>query len=391
MKRLLSVLLVVAIVVTILPAEFLMASAEQSGDYIYSTSNSNATITGYTGAGGAITIPSKLGTYNVTSIGYQAFDGFTGITSVTIPNSVTSMGDYAFCDSGIKSITISNKIKSIGVCAFDSCPLTSVTFPNSVLNIGNYAFECCTALKSVTIPKSMTRIGIRAFYECSSLTSVIIPNSVTKMWDNTFEGCNSLVIFCNKDSYAHTYAVYEGIPYKYFVEAYKVTLISLANIVVNSTKRLTATISPSNASFKSIAWTSSNPIIATISSNGLVTAKAVGKAIITGTAKDGSGKKATCVITVIPKTPVLVKSSRVSSTSINISWGTVTDATNYVLYHYNPITKAYINIKTTTAESYINTGLKKGVTYTYKVRAYKTVSGVKIFSGYSAATSTKTY
>ena len=116
------------------------------------------------------------------------------LTSVTIGNSVTSIGENAFyyC-SGLTSIEIPNSVTSIGESAFSCCSgLTSVTIPNSVTSIGESAFYGCFGLTSVTIPNSVTSIGNSAFYYCSSLTSIVIPNSVTTIGNSAFYGCSSL-------------------------------------------------------------------------------------------------------------------------------------------------------------------------------------------------------
>ena len=116
------------------------------------------------------------------------------ITSVTIGNSVTSIGKSAFEDcSGLTSVTIGNSVTSIGNSAFNDCSnLTSVTIPNSVTSIGHSAFEDCSGLTSVTIPNSVTSIGELAFYGCSGLTSITIPNSVTSIGYSAFYGCYGL-------------------------------------------------------------------------------------------------------------------------------------------------------------------------------------------------------
>ena len=116
-----------------------------------------------------MTIPNS-----VTSIGEYAFYGCLGSTSVTIGNSVSSIGDYAFyyC-SGLTSVAIPNSVTSIGNGAFSCCSgLTSVIIGNSVSSIDDNAFSYCSELKSVTIPNSVISIGERVFYKCSGLTSV---------------------------------------------------------------------------------------------------------------------------------------------------------------------------------------------------------------------------
>ncbi len=131
---------------------------------------------------------------SVTSIGNRSFMSCYSLTSVTIPDSVTSMGNYAFyyCPS-LTSITIGNGVTSIGEYAFYGCrSLTSITIPDSVTSIGRYAFEDCTSLTSVTIGNGVTSISDSAFEGCS-LTSINIPDSVTSISDSAFERCHWLV------------------------------------------------------------------------------------------------------------------------------------------------------------------------------------------------------
>ena len=131
---------------------------------------------------------------SVTSIGYEAFYECSALTSIILPNSVTSIGDgaFAWC-SALTSIILPDSVTSIGVDAFYGCSsLTSITIPNSVTSIEDGAFYNCSSLTSITIPNSVTSIGGSAFYGCSSLTSITIPNSVTSIGNNAFFGCSAL-------------------------------------------------------------------------------------------------------------------------------------------------------------------------------------------------------
>ena len=146
---------------------------------------------------GQITIPSTVNynnkSYSVTSIGNSAFFYFSGLTSITIPEGVTSIGDGAFEYSGLTSITIPESVTSIGNDAFGWCSgLTSVTIPDGVTSIGSGTFSGCSSLTSITIPERATSIGDNAFQNCSGLTSITIPESVTLIGDWAFSDCSGL-------------------------------------------------------------------------------------------------------------------------------------------------------------------------------------------------------
>ena len=145
----------------------------------------------------SITIPNS-----VTSIGEEAFCGCTGLTSVTIPNSVTSIGEEAFFGcTGLTSITIPTSVTSIGDYAFSNCTgLTSIDIPNSITSIVNRMFYGCTGLTSITIPNNITSIGGGAFSGCTGLTSITIPNSVTSIGGSAFYGCTGLTSITLPDS-----------------------------------------------------------------------------------------------------------------------------------------------------------------------------------------------
>jgi len=154
------------------------------GQWTYIVENGGATITAST-ATGAVTIPSELGGYAVKKVGTSfppVFgNGNTSVTSVTIPNSVTTIGTYAFYGcTGLTSVVLGSSVTRIGSYVFFQCRnLTSITIPNNVTSIGTSAFSECIGLTSITIPNNVTSIGTSAFSGCTALTSVTIPNLMT--------------------------------------------------------------------------------------------------------------------------------------------------------------------------------------------------------------------
>ena len=167
-------------------------------------------------------IPSEYNAKPVTSIGYRAFYNYSSRRSVTIPDSVTSIGGYAFEDctglttvnwnatactsagsldypifkgcSNLATVNIGDNVKIIPSYAFFNCKgLENITIPDSVTSIGEGAFSyCMVGLKNIKIPNSVTSIGDYAFYSCRELTSVTIPDSVTSIGEEAFSYCISL-------------------------------------------------------------------------------------------------------------------------------------------------------------------------------------------------------
>ncbi len=331
----------------------------------------------------SITIPNS-----VTYIGEYAFYECSSLTSVTIPNSVTNIGYGSFgdcanlteiiveegnknymaidgmlinisrseliqCPGAKTSVTIPNSVTSIGEYTFSGCRnLTSLTIPNSVTLIGNGSFNDCSSLTSVTIPNSVTYIGGSAFYNCDSLTSVTIPNSVSVIRGLTFADCSSLesVVIsasvkeieygafsrCSKLTKIYNLnltpqtlgeKVFNGVPqdavvyipkgsfkqyfvangWTYFIDfremgAFDITMSNEAvELAVSETVTLKAEVNKDDdMTVQSSEWTSYNPAVATVDQAGIVTAVAPGEAVIYFTATDGYGvpHAVSCKVTV---------------------------------------------------------------------------------------------
>lgn len=137
----------------------------------------------------SITIPNS-----VTRIGDFAFSSCDCLPSIVIPNSVTGIGCYAFSEcKNLSQVTLPNSIKVISENMFDGCPsLTKIVLPDSVNVIDDYAFYNCPNLSSVIIPNSVTKIGSYAFKGCTSLASIVIPDSVKKIKRGAFSNCPNL-------------------------------------------------------------------------------------------------------------------------------------------------------------------------------------------------------
>ncbi len=176
-------------------------AAEDPNDLIiYSVGTESVTITGFPkGAAGKLVIPPVIEGKPVTLIGYAAFANCTRITSVNIPDSVTSIGEYAFVGCrGLGEVRLSERLVNLGLRSFAACTsLRSVKIPASLSTIGDLAFVRCSLLSSVIISPGVSVISWGAFGECRNLMSVTLPSSITHIGNAAFYQCAGLrnVIF----------------------------------------------------------------------------------------------------------------------------------------------------------------------------------------------------
>ena len=166
-----------------------------TADFNFITNNGAISITNYMGSSMVVYIPSSINGRPVTSIN-RAFYNRTNLTSVFVPGSVTSIGDWAFSRcSGLTNVVIPVGVTNIGYQAFWGCSsLTHVVIPGGVINIGNEAFIGCVSLRNVTILNGISSINSTVFNGCSNLTEVTIPASLTNIWLFGCSGLTNIVV-----------------------------------------------------------------------------------------------------------------------------------------------------------------------------------------------------
>ena len=156
------------------------------GDFQYIVSEKKAQVVGYLGSDSAITIPSLLGGYPVTTIAKYAFEYVNILTQVTLPKTLKKIEYGAFMETGnLTQITLPEGLETIDGYAFYKSGLTSIVFPKSITKVGDYAFSETGNLTQITLPEGLETIGRYAFYK-SGLTSIVFPQSITQVGDYAF-------------------------------------------------------------------------------------------------------------------------------------------------------------------------------------------------------------
>ena len=375
-----------------------------------------------------VTIPNS-----VTEIGVYAFSGCENLSSLTLSNKLDRIDEYCFenCTS-LTSVTLPNSVTEIGGYVFDRCSSLKTASIGSGLKYcytqgdSRFIFSDCIALESITVSSSNNNYSsangimydkkkteilvypqgkkdtsytvpstINNLYRMSTnnnpyLKTITIPSSVTDISDNAvgylrdgwyfnwnYNKVSGFTIKGYKGTAAERYARNNDFN---FVQLQVVpTSVALnkttLTLDIGRTSNLRATVYPSNAANKKCTWRSSNTSVATVDSNGKVTAKKAGTATIT--VKTSNGKTATCKVTVNLPAPQITGLANTTG-GIKISWNKVDGAYGYRLY-YKPASGGWKRFKDTTATSFTDSGVSPNRTETYTIRCIdkngKTVSG----------------
>lgn len=344
-------------------AEFPVEIDIDNFTYSLDRETKRATLKKFLGGIEDVVIPAEVSyegePYVVVAIGSRAFERHD-IQRVKIPDSVTSLGGWAFniCTS-LVSVDIGNSVPELLDGCFWGCSqLSSVKLGNSLTLIGSNAFNNCGSLREIEIPSSVRRIAGGAFFNCDGLSDIVIPSSVESIGVNAFYSCDSLAsvslgagMRLVEPAFDECTAIKEvfclagvppemvpGVTYKdYFFKAslhvpsgsekaysesggwgafktgsstplIKAESISLdfqeRTIEVGDTIRAGLKILPADASFSSSAdWQCSDPSVVSVDPFGNIIALKVGECVLEATTLDGTGLSATCRITIVPKDP----------------------------------------------------------------------------------------
>lgn len=328
---------------------------------------------------GTVTIPSSYNGYDIKEISRYAFYECANIDKVVIPNTVSTVGYESFLYCGLNEIVFGNSVKGIGGRAFYFCEnLKKIELPSSVENVISFAFCGCKNVESITIPENIKLMGFNAFCCFNVKKITCLRKEPLTLKEDPFDSndiYNNAVLYVPQGSKEKYQSAKYWSKFKTIKEIgddkVLVTSISLnsssSTLTVGDTKQLTATVYPSDATDKSVSWESNDTTVATVSTSGLVTAKSAGSATITCWANDGSGKSATCSIT--------VESGKVEPTSISLPYSISVKVKeqkkiSYTLNPSNATTSITwksddTSIATVSSTGYV-TGVKAGTT---KVRA----------------------
>lgn len=331
------------------------------------------------------------GIYQVTYIN-QLFNNSKHVTSVYIPETITNLTNNIFYgNTSLTEVYIPDTVKQIGPALFKGCTnIKSIRLPKDIKEIGGGTFNGCTSLESVIIPEGLTTVGNEAFKNCPNLDSLYLPASVKTIGRGVFDGSN-ITLLIDQDTYVAYYCKTNFLPFTYRSNSSD-TDIALEGIIM---KQRLLTLSsgksdilslqyyPSNTTAnRTILWSSSDPLVATVDQDGSVTGIKPGSAVITAVVGSKSTK---CIVTIRPYSPKSLSAVPSAIDRIMVTWKPVKYAKGYNLYRSTKPNSGFKFITDVNDTFYEDYNLDRNTTYYYKVLATNNTSK----SGYSEVISAK--
>lgn len=393
-----------------------VTSSSPDDDYSYVIDAGHATITGYSGPGGAIVIPSELGGYEVQAIGNRSFEECNTITSVAVLGNISVIGEYAFSAcSELATIAISGNVTSIGIGAFLHCySLAAIDVDGSNTNYSSiegllYDKNATTLIQCpggksgvISLPDSVSFIGTRAFNTCPFVTSISLPMNISGVGEYSFLQCNSLTSI-DVDGSNMNYSSIGGLLYnknattllqcpggKAGAISLPDSITSIGNWACSYCPLLTSVVVPKNVTSIGFAAFYSSSSLTSITFLGAVAPSYVGDQWLLGTssgivghayaasdfpAVGGNffGLTMGAVITVVPSAPGYLVVT-LSDEHAVLTWNVPNSdggyaITNYTVYRSTAENGTYSSIASVTERNYTDTDLAAGQTYWYKVVA----------------------
>jgi uncharacterized repeat protein (TIGR02543 family) len=274
------------------------------------------------------------------------------------------------------SLTLPGGVDAIGSYALACCTkLTEVTLPGTVSAIGANAFAYCAGLKEITIPASVSSIGAEAFYGCEGLTKAYMENALTAMGAGAFQSVADKFKIYYHVSLSQQWADFSA----YAKQAYCLATVDLkdgsaaSKTAADVTEgRLTPPQAPARAGFAFAGW---------YKDAALKTAWDFAKEAITG--------DVSLFAKWVVATPASPRAASASYRSVALAWGSVPDVAGYEVWRAASVSGRYALVRTTAATAYTNTNLATGRTYYYKIRAYRMDGKTKEYGAYSAVVSAR--
>ncbi|MBQ4165512.1 MAG: leucine-rich repeat protein, partial [Oscillospiraceae bacterium] len=316
----------------------------------------------------------------------------SSLVSVTLPTGCTRIGSSAFSGcSKLSKINIPDIVTEIGSSAFNECSSISgdIALPSSLVTLGDAAYANCSRITKFIVPNKVSTVGSNAFHNCSSLKYVYFGKSVSKIGDSAFRGCSSIQKLFFGGSYVKLNGVfdYDSIPSVYYPSTYStewsnysgtktkytattsVTVSGNKTLAAGSSMTVKATAKPANSLVGDLYYfSSSDPSVATVNANGVVTALKGGKVTITATSI--TGKSGSITISTLPKKVTGLKATSATANSVKLTWNASSGVAGYYVYRSTSATTGFKKVATVATNSYTDKGLTKGTKYYYSIRAY---------------------